>query len=209
MINMLSNKQVYEKSEVDNELAIVNQTIDNTKDTLEAEIKEAVSTAFEYKGPCRYMGSYPVNTFPSANLCRKNDIIRWDNNTVIQITETGTWNFRVLTDIHSGWVFNLTESCVTDNAWVDEFGVTISENTSIAVVKLPSPVYGCIWGFDAFADAASTGFHVDDVLSLTSVNPVQNKVITAALNETAEWLARDMTTAEARAIIEDEMAQGE
>lgn len=202
MITMLSNKKVPEVAEVTAEVAALDSQLSTRIDALEDDINTKIAAVFEYRGPFRYLGTCTPGELPEASTLRKNDIIRLTNGQVIQITATGTQLYKVLNDIRAGWVFNLTESCVADHAWIDGYGTTINVNTDVAIVKLDSPVDGCIWGFDAMADALH--IPVDDYLSTTSENPVMNRVITEALNEIIP-----MTTQEARDIIEDELNGGE
>ena len=182
MITMLNNKKVYEKPEIDMQVAALNTEIYETSERLEEEINTKVASVFEYMGPCRYKGTHNINRLPPAEELQKFDIIRCTNGDIIQITATGTQLYKVLNDeIRPGWIFNLTEGCIADNAFIDGYGTLINVNTDIAVVKLDAPVDGCIWGFDAMSDALH--LTIDDELSPTSENPVMNRVVTDAINQ--------------------------
>ena len=76
-----------------------------------------------------------------------------------------------------GAMYNITDAFTTDSRFNEGSGVKYPAGTNVAVVNTgteQSPVYK----FDTYAGA----YTVDDVFSATSENPVQNKVVKAALD---------------------------
>lgn len=89
-----------------------------------------------------------------------------------------------------GMVYTVTDDFTTDSRFVEGAGKDYPAGTNVAVVNTgtnESPVYKF--------DAKTSVIAVDDELSITSENPVQNKVITAALN--AIELPDEITVSEA------------
>ena len=109
----------------------------------------------------------PVTTGP-VSLCPANVT---DNNYAVHITTTK----------YSGDDFTLTLDCGPENALVRVYGIrtpTDADTNAAATVEYVKNKVSEV--------AASGGVDVDNALSATSTNPVQNKVITSALNGKAD-----------------------
>lgn len=108
-------------------------------------------------------------------------------------TPGGSLEFEDLPELSEnvlGFVYEVTNDFTTTSDFVEGAGKDYPAGTNVAVVNVgtvETPVYKF--------DAKTSVIAVDDELSTTSENPVQNKVITAALNAIA--LPEEITASEA------------
>lgn len=84
-----------------------------------------------------------------------------------------------LTSSMDGYVYNISDDFTTDNRFIDGSGKKYSAGTNVAVANIGTPQSPNMM-FDVIGNFID--ITVDSALSTTSVNPVQNKVITGEIN---------------------------
>lgn len=198
MIKLISNKSVYEKTEVDSIASNLNK-----------KIKDIQSNVYTAKGGASYAMIKPSSIYdlPDPSTLNVNALIKFNSGgaasdkfikyvndepvsaegdiipsgSIIQVILIGsTKYYHWLDGIQVGWIYNNEHVFISDENFVDEEGTQCNIGTNFVVVELDREVNGSKWGFDILAHVE--GFSdVDSELSLVSENPVQNKVITAEI----------------------------
>lgn len=217
---LLNNFTVYSKEKVEELLLAVRTNQEEALHQMQIYVDEASKGMLHYVGTARYMGAVRSFDLPDPNNLREGDLYKvinsfnanqqfltpgeqWPAGRLIQVVRRNNYKFYDVVRSPYGNVYTITQAFDTDFNFIEGSGIHVNANSNISIIELPNTIGGSKIGFDIL-DTIDYGMLTG--LPYYYVNETDTEDFR---DDVTELLARNMTAAEARAIIEDEMAQGE
>lgn len=217
---LLNNFTVYSKEKVEELLLAVRTNQEEALHQMQIYVDEASKGMLHYVGTARYMGAVRSFDLPDPNNLREGDLYKvinsfnanqqfltpgeqWPAGRLVQVVRRNNYKFYDVVRSPYGNVYTITQAFDTDFNFIEGAGIHVNANSNISIIELPNTIGGSKIGFDIL-DAIAYGMLTG--LPYYYVNETDTEDFR---DDVTGLLARNMTAAEARAIIEDEMAQGE